>query len=374
MKVLFVASEALPFMASGGLGDVAGSLPAALRKRLIGCRVVMPLYDSIPQELKDQMQFITSISVPVAWRRQYCGIFEAKHNGVIYYLLDNQYYFKRDGIYGHYDDAERFAFFARAVLEIIPAIDWKPDIIHCNDWQSALTPLYYSCYYANRMGYENIKTVFTIHNIQYQGKYGDELLEDVLGIAELAEKVYKAWKECTPNPKRGVTITVSTACFVPKPHTAFQWEAQVSMEEYRRRVKLLRDNMRGRSIRYNWHDPDTSFLEAVFSRGDRRVADVIEEAWRQGAKFDAWSEYFDFDRWMAAFDACGLDPAFYANRVREKDEVLPWSVTSTGVTTPFLWRERERAYQAVITPDCRVQCTGCGADKLYPGGKCDAEA
>ena len=124
MKVLFVASEALPFMASGGLGDVAGSLPAALRKRLIGCRVVMPLYDSIPQELKDQMQFITSISVPVAWRRQYCGIFEAKHNGVIYYLLDNQYYFKRDGIYGHYDDAERFAFFARAVLEIIPAIDW----------------------------------------------------------------------------------------------------------------------------------------------------------------------------------------------------------------------------------------------------------
>ena len=92
MKVLFVASEALPFMASGGLGDVAGSLPAALRKRLIGCRVVMPLYDSIPQELKDQMQFITSISVPVAWRRQYCGIFEAKHNGVIYYLLDNQYY------------------------------------------------------------------------------------------------------------------------------------------------------------------------------------------------------------------------------------------------------------------------------------------
>ena len=183
MKVLYVASEALPFMASGGLGDVAGSLPVALRKRLIGCRVVMPLYDSIKQEYKDKMKFITSISVPVSWRRQYCGIFEAKHNGVIYYFLDNQYYFKRDGIYGHYDDAERFAFFSRAVLEIIPHIDWKPDIIHCNDWQSALTPLYYSCYYANQMGYENIKTVFTIHNIQYQGKYGDELLNDVLGIA-----------------------------------------------------------------------------------------------------------------------------------------------------------------------------------------------
>ncbi|HBA93708.1 MAG TPA: starch synthase, partial [Ruminococcaceae bacterium] len=183
MKVLYVASEALPFMASGGLGDVAGSLPVALRKRLIGCRVVMPLYDSIKQEYKDKMKFITSISVPVSWRRQYCGIFEAKYNGVIYYFLDNQYYFKRDGIYGHYDDAERFAFFSRAVLEIIPHIDWKPDIIHCNDWQTALTPMYYSCYYANQIGYENIKTVFTIHNIQYQGKYGVELLNDVLGIA-----------------------------------------------------------------------------------------------------------------------------------------------------------------------------------------------
>lgn len=182
MKALYVSSEALPFMASGGLGDVAGSLPVALRKRLIGCRVVMPLYDGIKQEYKDQMKFITSISVPVSWRRQYCGIFEAKSNGVIYYFLDNQYYFKRDGIYGHYDDAERFAFFARAVIEMIPAIDWKPDIIHCNDWQSALTPLYYSIYYANSPGFENIKTVFTIHNIQYQGKYGDELLNDVLGI------------------------------------------------------------------------------------------------------------------------------------------------------------------------------------------------
>ncbi len=183
MKVLYVASEANPWVASGGLGDVAGSLPIALRKRLVGCRVVLPLYESVREKFGDELKFITSISVPVAWRRQYCGIFEAHLNGVIFYFLDNQYYFKREGIYGHYDDAERFAFFARAVLEIIPSIGFKPDIIHCNDWQSALTPLYYSCYYAERPGYENIKTVFTIHNIQYQGKYGNELLEDVLGIA-----------------------------------------------------------------------------------------------------------------------------------------------------------------------------------------------
>ena len=182
MKVLFVASEAQPFMASGGLADVAGALSQALRQRLIGCRVVMPMYDTIAQEYKDKMTFLTSISVPVAWRRQYCGIFQAKHNGVIYYFLDNQYYFKRDSIYGHYDDAERFTFFARAVLEILPHIDFKPDIIHCNDWQSALTPVFYSTMYAKDPWYAGIKTVFTIHNIQYQGTYGMDLIGDVIGL------------------------------------------------------------------------------------------------------------------------------------------------------------------------------------------------
>ena len=182
MKVLYVASEALPFAASGGLADVAGSLPKAMRARLVGCRVVMPLYESISQEFRDKMTFLTSLSVPVAWRRQYCGVFEAKVDGVIYYLLDNQYYFKRQGLYGHYDDAERFAFFSRAVLEMLPHIGFKPDVINANDWQSALVPLFYHIFYANREGFEGIKTVLTIHNIQYQGKYGMELVEDVLGI------------------------------------------------------------------------------------------------------------------------------------------------------------------------------------------------
>lgn len=181
MKVLYATSEALPFAISGGLGEVAGSLPQALRKRLVGCRVVMPLYGTVDPKLKETMKFITHISVPVAWRRQYCGIFEARAGGVIYYLIDNQYYFKRDGLYGHYDDAERFAFFSRAVLEIIPIINFKPDIIHCNDWQTALTPFYYTTMYAKREGYENIKTILTIHNIQYQGSYGKELIDNVIG-------------------------------------------------------------------------------------------------------------------------------------------------------------------------------------------------
>lgn len=196
--------------------------------------------------------------------------------------------------------------------------------------------------------------------------------EDVLGIADLARKVYFAWRECTPNKARGVRITVSTSCFVPKPHTAFQWEPQVTMEEYQRRVNLLRDALkRDKSITYNWHDPETSYLEAVFSRGDRRLCDVIEYAWKHGAKFDSWSDYFSFQRWMDAFAACGIDPEFYARRTREKDELFPWDVTSVGVSRAFLWRERELCYQAQSTPDCRTRCSGCGANKFLTGGVCN---
>ncbi len=189
MKVLFASSEAYPFAMSGGLADVAGSLPKALRKRLIGCRIVMPLYSCISDELRQKMTFITSITVSVAWRRQYCGIFEAHLDGVIYYFIDNQYYFKREGLYGHYDDAERFAFFSRAVLDIIPHIGFTPDIIHCNDWQTALIPVYLNSMYRGQEIYDNIKTVFTIHNIQYQGKYGHELNGDVLGLPYESESL-----------------------------------------------------------------------------------------------------------------------------------------------------------------------------------------
>ena len=196
--------------------------------------------------------------------------------------------------------------------------------------------------------------------------------EDVLGIADLANKVYHVWRNNTPNRSRGVRITVSTSCFVPKSHTPFQWEGQNTQEEYLRKVTLLRENLRNKSITYNWHDPETSFLEAVLSRGDRRIADVIEEAWRHGAKFDSWSEYFSLQTWMDAFAACGVDPTFYANRLRDREEVFPWTVISDGVTEKFLWREREQAYAGKITPDCREKCSGCGANRLCEGGICHA--
>ena len=182
MKVLFATSEACPFAKSGGLADVCGALPKALRKRMVGARVVLPLYGAIGDEMRSKMTFVCNITVPVSWRMQYCGVFEAHENGVIYYFIDNEYYFKRDGLYGYYDDAERFTFFSRAVLEIIPHISFKPDIIHCNDWQTALIPVYLNEMYRHDSFYSDIKTVFTIHNIQYQGKYGMEIYGDVLGL------------------------------------------------------------------------------------------------------------------------------------------------------------------------------------------------
>jgi radical SAM family uncharacterized protein len=195
--------------------------------------------------------------------------------------------------------------------------------------------------------------------------------EDVLAIAELAYKIVRLWKDCAKNRAGGLRITLSTACFVPKPMTPFQWEAQVTAEEYMRRVKLLCDSMRSRAISYNWHDAETSIIEAVLSRGDRRLGRVLEEVQKTGGRMESWSEYFSFERWASAFEKYGLNPAFYANRERSRDEVLPWCHLTAGVTEDFLWSEREAAYRGEITPDCRVQCTGCGANLLYKGGGCD---
>jgi radical SAM family uncharacterized protein len=221
-----------------------------------------------------------------------------------------------------------------------------------------------SCRIAFEGGWSGLKLYFMLG-------LPTETDEDVIAIAELAKKVLSIWREVTPNKSRGVRITVSTSCFVPKPHTPFQWEAQNTMEEYMRKVTLLREHLRVKNITYNWHEPETSYMEAVLSRGDRRIGAVIEEAWKNGGKLDSWGEYFSFERWMNAFKATGVDPEFYAHRVRSKEEILPWSVTSVGVSTDFMWREREAAYRAEITPDCRVKCTGCGANALYTGGKCD---
>ncbi len=182
MKILYASSEANPFAKSGGLADVAGALPKALVKDGVDCRVVMPLYGDL--KMKDKLTYVTNFSVPVGWRSQYCGLFTAQVSGVTYYFLDNEYYFKRTGLYGFYDDGERFAFFSRAILEMLFHMDFVPDIINCNDWQTALVPVYLNLYYRHLDQFNRIKTVFTIHNIAYQGKYGLEILEDTCGIGK----------------------------------------------------------------------------------------------------------------------------------------------------------------------------------------------
>lgn len=196
--------------------------------------------------------------------------------------------------------------------------------------------------------------------------------EDILGIAEMANRVLHCWRENAKNKSRGVKITISTSCFIPKPHTPFQWTPQISQQEYLRRVNLLRANITAKNVTYNWHDAETSVVEAVLSRGDRRVADVIEAVWRNGGRLDSWTDYFSYSRWTKAFESCGIDPDFYATRERDTDEIMPWDMIDVGVRRAHLLRERERCYTSTLSPDCRKQCSACGAAKLMTnGGRCD---
>ena len=196
--------------------------------------------------------------------------------------------------------------------------------------------------------------------------------EDILGIAEMANQILHCWRVNAKNKNRGVKITISTSCFIPKPHSPFQWEAQIPLPEYLRRVNLLRSAITAKNVTYNWHDAETSLIEAVLSKGDRRVADAIEEVWRQGGRLDAWTDYFSFRRWMDAFENCGVDVDFYAHREAGKDEILPWDHIDVGVRKAHLWSEREKCYRSELSPDCRHRCAACGAAKLLTGGiKCD---
>ena len=186
-KILFIGAEAMPFAATGGLGDVLGSLPVAIQEAANGeadVRVVMPLYSAISAQWRSQMKKEAEYDLALAWRRQYCGIYSLLKDGVTYYFIDNEYYFKRDTLYGNYDDGERFAFFCKAAIDMLGVIGFYPDIIHAHDWQAALSLVYLNRKYRQIRGYEEIKTVFTIHNIEYQGKYDFFILGDIFELGE----------------------------------------------------------------------------------------------------------------------------------------------------------------------------------------------
>lgn len=182
-RILFASSEVDPFAKTGGLADVASSLPKALCGLGHDVRVVMPKYKNIPMQYAEKMEFVGSIDIYVSWRQQYCGILKLEKDGVTYYFIDNEYYFGRDGYYGYNDEAERFAFFSKALIEILPIVDFKPDIIHCNDWQTGVVSLLLKAWYKPMDFYKDIKTVFTIHNLKYQGEFPKEVLSEVLGLS-----------------------------------------------------------------------------------------------------------------------------------------------------------------------------------------------
>ena len=222
-----------------------------------------------------------------------------------------------------------------------------------------------TCSQAFSGGWNNVKLYFMLG-------LPTETDEDVLGIAELVYKVIQAWKENASNKKRGLRVHVATAYFVPKPHTPFQWEKQITPQEYLRRCRLLKSHFYSKSIVYDYHSPDLSRLEAVFARGDRRLGPVIETAVKNGARLDGWDEYFNYAKWYDAFRQCGIEEDFYTTRGYGEDEILPWDTIDVGVRKDFLKRERHRAYEGQVTPDCRHGCAGCGANCLLREVACDA--
>ena len=197
-----------------------------------------------------------------------------------------------------------------------------------------------------------------------------ENLDDISGIADLGHKVVDAYMS-TPKENRGkgLSISLSTSSFVPKPFTPFQWEAQDEIATLKEKQRFLQSKIKSKYIKYNWHDPELSLLEAVFARGDRRVGKVLFEAFKKGCKFDSWGEHFKFDKWMEAFAECGIETHFYANRKRDFEEVLPWDHIDIGVSKEHFIKENKKAYNEEITPNCRVKCTGCGAT-VFGGGIC----
>ena len=199
-----------------------------------------------------------------------------------------------------------------------------------------------------------------------------ETYDDVAGIAELGQKVVDAFYRMPDKPKgKGVQVSTSVSSFVPKPFTPFQWEPQDTMEILEEKQKHLLTSIHTKKISVSYHDKRISFLEGVFARGDRRLADTIENAWKSGCKFDAWDDFLKFDAWLDAFKKSNIDPLFYSSRKREYDEILPWDHLDYGIDKAFLIRESEKAKKSETTPHCRIKCAACGANKLN-GGKCDA--
>ncbi len=276
IRVLFAASEVAPFAASGGLADVAGSLPIALNEKGCDVRVILPLYEKVSAEWRAKMKFLTYFFVPLGWRSLYCGVFELQDRGVTYYFLDNEYYFKRPALYGHYDDGERYGYFSKAVLEALDRIDFYPDIIHCNDWQTALIPVYLRDY-RSRDKFRNIKTLFTIHNIQFQGMYDGYILGSLFGLPE-SDLPLMTWGNCINLMKGAIeladkvnTVSPTYAKEILDPWYSFGLDSLLIQKQYK-----LCGILNG--IDYHVYNPETdTTIPAQFSAEDLSGKEVCKK-------------------------------------------------------------------------------------------------
>lgn len=296
-KILFVGSEATPFAATGGLGDVLGSLPRALKEArgdAVDIRVVIPMYTSISDKEREGMQKLCEFTVNLSWRQQYCGVWSCEKNGVTYYFIDNEYYFKRSSMYGSFDDGERYAFFCKAVLEMMPHIDFFPDILHAHDWQSALSVIYLKRKYRYFAEYANMKAVYTIHNIEYQGIYGFEILSDVFCLDSWDRYVVE-YDGCINLTKGAIVCCDKLTTVSPNYANEIQTEFYSSGLHYI--LAMNRDKITGiiNGIDYDYYDPehdpdirrhfsadnqlqkstDKEELQAIFGLPQRRDVPVI---------------------------------------------------------------------------------------------------
>lgn len=269
-KILFVGAEAMPFAATGGLGDVMGSLPTAIKQadEDTDIRVVMPLYSAVKSEWRDKMEYVASFELNLSWRREYCGVKKLLKDGVTYYFIENDHYFARPTLYGCFDDGERYAYFCKAVLEMLEKISFYPDIIHAHDWQAALSVVYLNCLYRWKREYKDIKTVFTIHNIEYQGKYDPYILGDVFGLGEDCKSLLE-YDGCLNLMKGAIvcadivsTVSPRYAEEIRSPEYSHGLYHAINQNHYK-----LRGILNG--IDYDYYDPETDpVIDRTFSAED----------------------------------------------------------------------------------------------------------
>ncbi len=269
-KILFVGAETMPFAATGGLGDVMGSLPTAIKAADENCdvRVVMPLYSAVKDEWRAQMETVASFEVRLAWRRAYCGVKSLVKDGVTYYFIDNEYYFARKTLYGEFDDGERYAFFCMAVLEMLERIGFYPDVLHAHDWQAALSVVYLNCLFRWRKGYENIRTVFTIHNIEYQGYYSTSILGDVFALGNDSLNILE-YNGCLNLMKGAIVCADIVSTVSPR------YADEIRTSEYSHGLHYIinqnHHKLRGilNGIDYEYYNPETdNVIAATFSAAE----------------------------------------------------------------------------------------------------------